>query len=269
MIKTDASPISLDERFDPRHSALRGSLELIPTKKISAGILALSGILSFLIVQLNIYFAWTSHVGAAATRGFLPGGGTGPLRSFLVAEVNDFVNIQLRIPGLASFFQSLALRSAHDGIGPLPGPVTAPAPLPGPAAGSFHGGGFFAGGGVPFLASPNSLAGRYLIDTEVILFTSAVFVISLVLFRKRGIGLAILRALEITSVTILPLGLEIFLFDRFEFNTHASDIQVLTGTAWFTNADVLLLSSVILGAALVAELSRRPGRTEITPPSTV
>lgn len=241
---------------------------MIPTKKISAGILALSGILSFLIVQLNIYFAWTSHVGAAATRGFLPGGGSGPLRSFLVAEVNDFVNIQLRIPGLSSFFQSLALRSTHDGIGEIPGPVTEPAALPGPGAGSFHGG-FFAGGGLPFLASPNSLAAKYLIDTEVILFTSAVFVISLVLFRKRGIGLALLRALEITSVTILPLGLEIFFFDRFEFNTHASDIQVLTGTAWFTNADVLLLSSVILGAALVAELSRRPGRTEITPPSTV
>jgi hypothetical protein len=97
---------------------------------------------------------------------------------------------------------------------------------------------------------------KYFIDTEVILFTLAVFVISLFLFQKSGIGVALLRAFEITSLTILPLGLEIFFFDRFQFNTHASDIQVVAGLAWFTNADVLLFSSAILGIILLVEVVR-------------
>jgi hypothetical protein len=93
-------------------------------------------------------------------------------------------------------------------------------------------------------------------ETEVILFTFAVFVISLFLFQKSGIGVSVLRAFEITSLTILPLGLEIFFFDRHAFDIHASDIQVQAGMAWFTNADVLLLSSTILGVTVFVELMR-------------
>jgi hypothetical protein len=231
---------------------------LVSSKKIPVRVFALAGVLSFLIIQLNIYFAWTSHVGAAAARGFIPGGSNTPLRSFLVSEVSDFARIPLGIPGLSSFFTNLALRSApNGGRGPVASPVfITPPPVPVVGGGGFHGGGFFGGGGFPFLGSPNSLAMKYLIDTEVVLFTFAVFVISIFLFRKRGIGVALLRAFEITSLTILPLGLEIFFFDRLEFNIHASDIQVLAGTAWFTNADVLYLTSAILGMALLVEAVR-------------
>jgi hypothetical protein len=225
---------------------------LISSKKISVRVFALAGALSFLIIQLNIYFAWTSHVGAAAGRGFFSGGSSTPLRSFLVSEVNDFVKIQLGIPALSSFFTNLASSRSVPSTAFLGG------------GGGFHGGGFFGGGGFPFFGSPNSLAMKYLIDTEVILFTFAVFVISLSLFQKRGIGVALLRAFEITSLTILPLGLEIFFFDRFELNIHASDIQVLAGTAWFTNADVLFLSSAILGGTLLVEVMRYKNRKSDT-----
>lgn len=227
---------------------------MISSRKISVRFFALAGVLSFLTIQLNIYFAWTSHVGAAAGRGFLSGGSSTPLRSFLVSEVNDFARIQLGIPGLSSFFTNLARRSAPNGGG---GPVATPV---GQAPPPFLGG----GGGPPFFASPNSLALKYLIDTEVVLFTLAVFAVSLFLFQRRGIRVAVLRAFEITSLTILPLGLEIFFFDRFEFDIHASDIQVLTGVAWFTNADVLYLSSVILGIALLVEAAGYTNRKAIT-----
>jgi hypothetical protein len=204
---------------------------LVSSKKFSARSFALAGGLSFLIIQLNIYFAWTSHVGATAARGFFYGGSHTHLRTFLVSEVNDFAKIQLGIPALSSLFTNLASRSAYNV-------------------------GFFGDGKFHFVVSPNSLAVRYLIDTEVILFTFAVFVISLFLFQKSGIGIALLRAFEITSLTILPLGLEIFFLDRSEFNIHASAIQRLAGMAWFTNADVLFLSSAILGMALSVEVMR-------------
>jgi hypothetical protein len=233
---------------------------LISSKKTSVRVFALAGVLSLLIIQLNFYFAWTSHVGAAAARGFLSGGGTTPLRSFLVSEVSDFVEVQLRIPALSSFFTNLASRSANNGGGHFGGGA-----FFGGGGGAFFGGGFhgavFGGSGLPLFGSPVSLAMKYLIDTEVILFTFAVFVISLFIFQKNGIRVALLRAFEITSLTILPLGLEIFFFDRFEFNIHASDIQVLTGMAWFTNADVLYLSSAILGIALLVEVRRYAHRT--------
>jgi hypothetical protein len=213
---------------------------LISSKRISARVLALAGVLSLLIIQLNFYFAWTSHVGQAAGEPF-SGGSSTPLRSFFVGEVNDFVRIQFGIPAVSSFFTNLASRSASNGGHP---------------GGGFHGGDFFGGDGFFFFGSPSSLAMKYLIDTEVILFTLGVFVISLFLFRRSGIGVALLRAVEITSLTILPLGLEIFFFDPFQFNIHASDIQVLAGLAWFTNADVLYLSSAILGIALLVEVMR-------------
>jgi hypothetical protein len=224
---------------------------LSSSKKISVGIFALAGVLSFLIIQLNIYFAWTSHVGeaAVAARGsFFSGGGNTPLRSFFVGEVNDFVKIQFGIPGLSSFFTNLASGSASNGGGHFGG------------GGGFGGGGFYGGGGLLLFGTPNSLAMKYFIDTEVILFTIAVFVISLFLFQKSGIGVALLRAFEITSLTILPLGLEIFFFDRFQFNTHASDIQVVAGMAWFTNADVLIFSSAILGLILLVEAVKYANR---------
>lgn len=227
---------------------------MISSKKISARVLAPVGVLSFLIIQLNFYFAWTSHVGEAAAEEFFSGGSSTPLRSFFVSEVSDFVKIQLGIPGLSSLFTNLASGTAYNGGGRF-GVSSSFG-----GGGGFNGGGFYGGGGPLLFGSPSSLAMKYFIDAEVILFTIAVFVVSLFLFQKSGIRVALLRAFEITSLAILPLGLEIFFFDRSQFNTHASDIQTLEGLAWFTNADVLYLTSAILGMTLLVEAVRYTNR---------
>ena len=239
--------------FDPRESFRALSV----SKKISFRSLALASVLALLIIQLNIFFAWTSRVGAAAgARGFFQSGGATPLRSFLVSEVDDLVRIQFGIPGLSSFFMNLATRSMYNVGGHYFGGGNIIS-----GGGSFNGDGFAGAGGFLFFGSPSSLAMRYFIDAEVILITLAVFVVSLFLFQKKsGFGVALLRAFEITSLSILPLGIEIFFFDRFEYNVHASDLQVLGGVAWFTNADVLGVSSVILGITILIEVARYANR---------
>jgi hypothetical protein len=62
---------------------------------------------------------------------------------------------------------------------------------------------------------------------------------------------------EITFAAILPLGIEIYFFDRFQFNIHASDIQVKMGLAWFTNADVLYVSTIVLISTILIEMIHR------------
>ncbi len=228
--------------------------------RVSVRTYILAGVLSLLIIQLNLYFAWTSHVGQAVTTagGFFSGGASTPVRSFLVSEVDDIVRVQFGIPGLSSFFTSLASGSGYNGGGHFGG---------GFGGGFVGGGGFnggpFGAGGFPVFGASSSIAMRYFIDAEVVLFVLAIFGISLLLFRRSGTGVALLRALEITSLAILPLGLEIFFFDRPEFNVHASDIQVLAGAAWFTNADVLYLSSAILGIAVLVEAVRYAHRKPV------
>ena len=97
---------------------------------------------------------------------------------------------------------------------------------------------------------------KLFIDSEVIAFTLATFAISLFLFRSWGLLTAVLRAVELTLAAIIPLGIEIYLYDRGQFNIHASDIQVKWGFAWFTNADVLYVSSGVLALALFMEVMR-------------
>jgi len=174
----------------------------------------LASLLAFFILQLNLYFAWTSRVGI--TRSFHH---TSAIRSFLTLEVNSITKLQLSFPGLAKYFSNLA-----SGMR-APGPQY-------------------------------MLEMKLFIDTEVIAFTLATFVISLVLFHKKGLSKAVLRAVEITFASILPLGIEIYLYDRSQFNIHASDIQVKWGLAWFTNADVLYLSSGVLAIAVFIEVMR-------------
>ncbi len=172
----------------------------------------LAAVLAFIVIQLNIFFAWTSHVGS---RGFH--GNTG-LHALLSAEVSLVTRVQLSIPGLSSYYSNLA-----------------------------HGRGF---------NTPFSLETKLFIDSEVIVFTIAIFLLSMLLFWKAGSFLPLLRALEITSASVLPLGFEIYFFDQLQFNIHASDIQTKIGLAWFTNADVLYVSSGIFVATLLIDLLR-------------
>jgi hypothetical protein len=174
----------------------------------------LAAVLIALILQLNIYFAWTSHVGAPDFKTQTP------VHRAIETEVNFVARTQLSIPGVSPYFEGLAQSSRSIGS-------------------SFSG-----------------IEMRFFIDYEVVVFTLLIFVISILLFRNKGWAVSILRAFEITSAAILPLGLEIYSFDHAEFNIHASAAQVKVGLGWVTNADVLYISSSILALALVIETIR-------------
>lgn len=63
-----------------------------------------------------------------------------------------------------------------------------------------------------------------------------------------------LETIRIIALTSLPLGIEIYLFDRPEFNVRVTQVQSSWASGWFTNADLLylsvavvILSSIVLG----------------------
>jgi hypothetical protein len=172
----------------------------------------LIGVILLLALQVEFFFAWTSHVGGASH--VLPS--NSELRSILSAEVYAVTSIQFGFPGVASFYTSLAhgVRSSNYRI-------TYPMKL--------------------------------FIDTEVIVFTLAIFALSILLFFRKGIFIALLRTFEITSAMVLPLGIWIYAYDNGQYNIHASDVQVKLGLAWFTNADVLYTSATILGVCILIE----------------
>lgn len=140
------------------------------------------------------------------------------LRLLVVSEVDAVTRVQLSIPAVGNYFSNLA-SAPHRPAG-----------------------------------VQSMLEMKLFIDCEVIGLVIAIFVISFLLFHSGGIGVSLLRALEITALSILPLGLEIYLYDPVQFNIHASDIQVKVGLAWFTNSDVLYVSSSILTITLLIEL---------------
>jgi hypothetical protein len=185
---------------------------------------ALAGLLALFILQLNLYFAWTSHL--ATARAFRHD----PLVRLLVNfEVSGVTRLQLAIPGVFSYFSNLARTSG----------LHQPAYM---------------------------LTMKLFIDCEVIVFTLAIFSLSIFLFRREGLWVSLLRGFEITSAAIAPLGFEIYLFDRGQFYIHASDIQVRLGLRWFTNADVLYTSIGILLVCVSVEVARRSRRLKMEEP---
>jgi hypothetical protein len=72
-------------------------------------------------------------------------------------------------------------------------------------------------------------------------------------FENRGTGTALLRVVQLTSLSLMPLGLEILLFDRSEFNLHVSHLQQDSGLfVWFTNADLLLVLLIMVSVSSAA-----------------
>jgi hypothetical protein len=159
--------------------------------------------LIFLIVQLNFYFAWTSKAFN---------------RSILIAdEIYNFAKIQMAIPPLRSYFMNWALPICENN----------------PSFCSASG----CNNNVSCLAY--DMATRFFIDYEALAFMIVIFCISFFLFYGKGIRTSFLRAFEITATAVLPLGLEMWIFDRSEFNVQTSVVQISTKSAWFTNADLL------------------------------
>ncbi len=75
------------------------------------------------------------------------------------------------------------------------------------------------------------------------------------LYRKSLPNLpSLIRSIQVMSLSVLPLGLEIFFFDNAEFNLHVTTSQIGTMLVWFTNADLLYSSSAILLVTLALDL---------------
>lgn len=83
--------------------------------------------------------------------------------------------------------------------------------------------------------------------------------LSLLAFRRQGLRVAIVRTLQICSVSFLPLGIEIFFFDHSEWNLHVTEFQASYNLVpWFTNADLFFTMLLLFGttALLNARVTR-------------
>ena len=82
----------------------------------------------------------------------------------------------------------------------------------------------------------------------VIICSAAYFI-----YRNDSRRTRVLRVLQIGSLSILPLPIYVLLFDTSEFNLHVTSFQEHYGVLqWFTNADLLILTSLIfLGSTLL------------------
>jgi len=83
-------------------------------------------------------------------------------------------------------------------------------------------------------------------DLISILLVAIVCTVAYFIYRNDGPMRRILRVLQLGSLSILPLPVYVLLFDTSEFNLHVTSFQEHYGLLqWFTNADLLVLASLI------------------------
>ncbi len=71
-------------------------------------------------------------------------------------------------------------------------------------------------------------------------------------FRRGGGETALLRTVQISSLSFLPLGVEIFLFDHSEWNLTVAKLQVEYGLfPWLTNANLFI---IVLASATASSI---------------
>ena len=97
-------------------------------------------------------------------------------------------------------------------------------------------------------------------------FSSALLIIAMLIlaylaFRQSGAKEGVLRALQVGSVSLLPLGTEVFFFDHSEWTDSVTRFQIQYGIVpWFTNADLFALALVL--TSLTTFLTIRWGEGE-------
>ena len=91
-------------------------------------------------------------------------------------------------------------------------------------------------------------------DLRCLEFTGASFALLMGYFRGAGIKEALLKSMRATSIVLLPLPVEIYLFDPFEFNEHVATILGNTPLAWLSNEVLLWL--ILLSIATTTLLLR-------------
>jgi hypothetical protein len=85
------------------------------------------------------------------------------------------------------------------------------------------------------------------LDLYYLAWLAALFILSTAFFKSGLVG-RLVRSLEFTTVVVMALPVEVFLFDRHEFGLHVMDAQVGTSLLWFSNADLLVVLAVALFA---------------------
>jgi len=112
------------------------------------------------------------------------------------------------------------------------------------------------------------LAVREFIDCEILVLLGVIGATTFLLYAGKGLGRATAKMLQVASLSVMPLGLEVLAFDRREFWVHVSAAQVTTGfLTWFSNADLLglsvavfIISTVSLRRASAKDRRRRDDR---------
>jgi hypothetical protein len=93
---------------------------------------------------------------------------------------------------------------------------------------------------------------RSALDFYYLGWLGALFALSMAFF-KSGTGRRLVHSLEFAVVALLPLPLEVYLFDRREFSLHVMDAQIGTSLQWFSNADLLAALVVALSVLAAAD----------------
>jgi len=110
---------------------------------------------------------------------------------------------------------------------------------------------------------------REFIDSETLTLVGMVGVSAYLYFNGEGRVRALARALQMVSLALVPLGLEILIFDFREFGIHVSVAQQSLGILpWFSNEDLLILSATVflttsafsMSEAQWEKISTAPGR---------
>lgn len=99
------------------------------------------------------------------------------------------------------------------------------------------------------------------LDFYYLAWLGLLFALSIAFFRP-GLAARLVRSLELAALVLIPLPVEVYLFDRQEFTIRVMDAQVHTPLVWFTNADMLgsLAVSLMVLAFLDNKLLRGQGR---------
>ena len=93
-----------------------------------------------------------------------------------------------------------------------------------------------------------------ILDYYYLAWLGLLIALSIAFFRSRAAA-RLIHTFELASLVLLPLPIEVYLFDRQEFTIRVMDAQVHTPLLWFTNADML---GALLGTlALLAFAEKR------------
>jgi hypothetical protein len=120
---------------------------------------------------------------------------------------------------------------------------------------------------IDYLAFVQFPAVRAALDLYYLGWLIVLFLLSMAFF-KSGLVRKFVHSLEFVLLILLALPIEVYLFDRHEFNIRVTDAQLDTPLRWFTNADLLAVLVIGLSALVMVDcfalkdgiVSKLPGR---------